>query len=121
MRQYGRDRLLRSGEAEAVRDCHLAFFLKMARRVEPELGRADQVRWLDRLQIVHDDLRSALDWCVATPERGDEGLELAARLGWFWTKRGYFNEGRQRLERALAADPHCLRGFVPRHCSASLT
>ena len=111
VRQYGRDRLLRSGEAEAVRDRHLAFFLEMARRVEPELGQADQVRWLDRLQIVHDDLRSALDWCVATPERGDEGLELGARLWWFWTKRGYFSEGRQRLERALAADPRSCPGL----------
>jgi len=103
VRQYGRERLLRSGEAERVRDLHLAFFFELVRRAEPELQKADQVAWLNRLQVEHDNLRAALEWCLAAPERGDTGLELAAALTWFWTKRGYFGEGRQWLERALAA------------------
>jgi non-specific serine/threonine protein kinase len=105
VRQYGRERLLRSGEAEQARDRHLAFFLAMARRVEPELTQVNQALWLNRVQLVHDDIRSALDWSLATPERAEMGLELAARLWWFWTKRGHFAEARQRLERALAAAP----------------
>ena len=105
VRQYGRERLLRSGEAEQARDRHLAFFLAMARRVEPELMQVNQALWLNRVQLVHDDIRSALDWSLATPERAELGLELVARLWWFWTKRGYFIEARQRIERALAAAP----------------
>jgi non-specific serine/threonine protein kinase len=105
VRQYGRERLLRSGEAEQARDRHLAFFLAMARRVEPELMQVNQALWLNRVQLVHDDIRSALDWSLATPERAELGLELAARLSWFWTVRGFFIEARQRLERALAAAP----------------
>jgi non-specific serine/threonine protein kinase len=104
VRQYGQERLLRSGEAERLRELHLAFFFELARRAEPELQRADQVIWLNRLQLEHDNLRAALDWCLVVPEHGEKGLELAAVLFWFWTKRGYFGEGRQWLARALSLD-----------------
>jgi len=103
VRQYGRERLVRSADAERVRDRHLSFFSELVRHAEPELQKADQVFWLNRLQGEYDNVRSALDWCLAIPERGHTGLELAAALTWFWIKRGYFAEGRQWLERALAA------------------
>lgn len=102
VRQYGRERLLHSGEAATWRDRHLAFFFQLALRAEPELRAADQVAWLNRLQLEHDNLRSALEWCLAAPSRGGEALGFASALWWFWTKRGYFGEGRQWLERALA-------------------
>ena len=114
VRQYGRERLMRAGESEMVRDRHLAYFTTMVQRVEPELGGADQVLWLNRLQILHDDFRSALDWGLATPGRSETALELVAALWWFWTKRGYFSEGRQRLERALAAASHSSPGLRAR-------
>ena len=104
VRQYGQVRLLRSGEAERLRELHLTFFFEFARRAEPELQRPDQMRWLNRLQLEHDNLRAALDWCLAVPEHGEKGLELAAALFWFWTKRGYFGEGRQWLARTLSLD-----------------
>ena len=103
VRQYARERLLQSGEAERLRDRHLAFFLDLARRAEPELTQSGSGRWLNRLQREHDNLRSALEWCLAAPERGEQRLEFAAALFWFWMKRGYFREGQQWLERALAA------------------
>jgi len=103
VRQYARERLMRSGDAERVRDRHLLFFSELIRRAEPELQKADQVIWLNRIQLEQDNLRAALDWCLASAERGDAGLELAARLNWFWTKRACFAEGQQWLERALAA------------------
>jgi tetratricopeptide (TPR) repeat protein len=101
VRQYARNRLLRSGEAGRVRDLHVDFFFALARSAEPELRRADQGSWLNRLQFDHDNLRSALEWSLAEPERAKRGLELAAALFWFWLKRGYVSEGRQWLERAL--------------------
>jgi predicted ATPase/predicted Ser/Thr protein kinase len=104
VRQYGQVRLVRSGEAERLRELHLAFFFELAQRAEPELQRPDQVIWLNRLQLEHDNLRAALDWCLAAPRQGDKGLELAAALFWFWTKRGCFGEGRQWLARVLSVD-----------------
>ena len=103
VRQYGLERLRQSGEADWLRDRHLAFFHELARRAEPELTRADQVAWLNRLHREHDNLRSALEWSLAAPERRDQSLGLAAALSWFWIKRGYLREGQQWLERALAA------------------
>jgi non-specific serine/threonine protein kinase len=102
VRQYARERLFESGEAERLRDRHLAFFHDLARRAEPELTRAEQITWLNRLQREHDNLRLALEWGVATPERGVRSMELAEALCWFWLKRGYFREGQVWLERTLA-------------------
>ena len=103
IRQYGRDRLFRSGEIETVFARHFAFVLALARRAEPELSRSDQLRWLSRLQVEHDNIRSALEWAAGAPGRKDRGLELAASLWWFWIKRGYFSEGQRRLAESLAA------------------
>ena len=101
VRQYARERLFESGEAERLRDRHLAFVHDLVRRAEPELTRAEQITWLNRLQREHDNLRLALEWGVATPERAVQSMELAEALCWFWLKRGYFREGRVWLERAL--------------------
>ena len=103
VRQYAQERLLQSGEAERLRDRHIAFFQALVKRVEPELTRAGQVTWLNRLQREHDNLRLALEWCLAAPERGEQSVELAAALCWFWMKRSYFREGQEYLERALSA------------------
>jgi non-specific serine/threonine protein kinase len=103
VRQYARERLFESGEAERLRDRHLKFFHDMVRRAEPELVGADQIVWLDRLQREHDNLRLALEWCLATPQRGVQSMELAGALRWFWLKRGHFREGQAWLERALAS------------------
>ena len=113
VRQYARERLLDSGEAECMRDRHLAFFDELVRRAEPELSRAGQVAWLNRLHREHDNLRLALERCLeGAPERGEQSLALAAALCWFWLKRGYFREGQEWLERALSASgskPSALR------------
>ena len=96
----------------ALRDRHLAFFDELVRRAEPELTRAGQVTWLNRLHREHDNLRLALERCLEAPERGEQSLELAAALCWFWLKRGYFREGQECLERALSASgnkPSALR------------
>jgi non-specific serine/threonine protein kinase len=102
VRQYGRERLQRSGESDAVRLRHFRFFLDLVRRAEPELMKRDQLLWLERLQIEHDNLRAALDWGLASDRPGADSLELAAALQWFWLKRACLAEGQQCLERALA-------------------
>jgi hypothetical protein len=104
VRHYGRERLEASDEADAVRARHFGFFLDLARRAEPELTRAEQLLWLDRLQLEHDNLRAALEWYLASRHPGADGLELAASLHWFWLKRACFAEGQRFLERALARD-----------------
>jgi predicted ATPase/class 3 adenylate cyclase len=124
VRQYARDRVVESGEEGLLQRRHLEFFVGFAERAEPELIRADQTEWLDRLEEEHDNLRAALACCLGqlpvtsgqlsvrsnTEDRQlttdncqlATGLRLAGTLWWFWLVRSYFTEGREWLERAAA-------------------
>src|SRR5262249_4947003 len=42
IRQYGRDRLLESGQGEALRDRHLAYFRQLAEDIEPKVHSAER-------------------------------------------------------------------------------
>ena len=66
VRQYAREKLFESGGSELARDRHLAYFVKLAERAEPELYRADQVRWQNRLWAELDNLRLAMEWALTT-------------------------------------------------------
>ena len=101
IRQYAQNRLVQLGDAAALSQAHFTYFLTLARRAEPKIVGADQVAWLNLLDLEHDNLRTAIDAGLADPARHRDVLTLATSLWWFWTKRGYLTEGRQRLERAL--------------------
>jgi predicted ATPase/DNA-binding SARP family transcriptional activator/DNA-binding CsgD family transcriptional regulator/Flp pilus assembly protein TadD len=102
VRQYAREKLNVSGEAEAVRSQHAEFFLALAEEAEPELKGSRQVEWLDRLEIEHDNHRAALSWALG---RGmDLGPRMAGALCLFWYTRGYLNEGRTYLEAVARSD-----------------
>ncbi len=102
VRQYGLDRLVEAREAEAVRNRHRAFFMNLAERAELEFHGVLQKVWLDRLEADHDNLRAALEWSRADPQGAEAGLRLASSLWWFWEVRGFWSEGRRRLNAALA-------------------
>ena len=103
IRQYGRDRLVQSGEIDALGSAHLAYFLAFALEAEPRIIGPEQTAWLTGSNLEHDNLRSAMDWALADASRSEDGLRLATSLWWFWTKRSHFTEGEQRLNQALAA------------------
>jgi predicted ATPase len=98
IREYGLERLVESGEVEAIRERHAQCFLALAEEAEPELG--SDAAGVERLEVEHDNLRAALDWCAGrSPEAG---LRLAGALGQFWYIRSHYAEGRRRLVTALA-------------------
>jgi predicted ATPase len=103
IREYARERLEVSGEAESIKRAHAEYFLALAEEAEPKLRGSEVVEWLDRLEREHDNMRVALSW---TSERKE--VEVALRLGgalwWFWSARAYQSEGRRWLEEALAID-----------------
>jgi predicted ATPase/DNA-binding SARP family transcriptional activator len=102
VRQYASERLRDSGEEERTRSRHIAHFLAMAEEGEQELLGPDQKVWLERLEIEHDNLRTALDSCKVQSDAAEQGLRLSAALGKFWRVRGYLTEGLTRLHDALA-------------------
>ena len=103
VRQYGRDKLLESGEAEGLRDRHLEWYLSLAERAQPELRGPDQGVWLDRLELEQDNMRMALEWSFTEEGNLETGLRLADALLRFWIARGvvYLGEWDRWFERAL--------------------
>ncbi len=80
---------------------HAAVFLQLALEAAPELVRADQQRWLDRLDLEHANLRTALEYLLVHNDN-EAALRLAAALQRFWEARGHVSEGRNWLAQALA-------------------
>src|SRR5574341_1445506 len=103
IRQYARDKLFESGEAEQVRDRHLDFFLRFAEQAEPKLRSAEQLVWLNRLETEHDNLRTALAWSLQS-SKSDLALQLAGALYYFWVLRGNFSEMYKWLNDARTFD-----------------
>jgi predicted ATPase/class 3 adenylate cyclase len=102
IRDYALERLEASGEAEHVRRRHAEWFLALAEEAEPNLRR-ESTEWLDRLEPDHDNVRAALDFFGIVGE--DElALRLVAAFWWYWSLRGHLEEGRRRVENALARD-----------------
>jgi len=89
---------------------HAAYYLALAEEAHAHLLGTPKA-WLDRLDAEHDNLRAALD---RFETEGDlqRAVELAGALHRFWYMRGHLREGRERLERLLAADdrPTAARG-----------
>ena len=96
VRQYARERLLEAGESDELRARHRDSFNRQAEAPEPTLD-----AWLQRIETEHDNMRAVLEW---SREKGDTEtiLRLANALDTFWNRRGYWREGRQWLELALA-------------------
>jgi tetratricopeptide (TPR) repeat protein len=100
VRQYARDRLFESGEAERVRDRHLDFFLRFAEIAEPKLRSAEQIEWLGHIETANDNLRTALRWSLESG-KSDRALQLAGALYYFWILGGNFSEGYKWVNDAL--------------------
>ena len=105
IREYGQERLTVNEEMEATRQAHAEYYLALAEEVEHQLWGPKQVWWLQRLDQEHGNLRAALGWFL---DQGDaaqnieKSLRLGAALRSFWMVRGYYSEGRNFLEQALA-------------------
>ena len=68
IREYARERLEASGEADAIRGRHAAYFLRLAEEAEPHLWTGAQLAWLRRLQVEYHDIRAAMEWARETRE-----------------------------------------------------
>ena len=101
VRQYARERLEDAAVVAGVRRRHFEFFAALVEQAGPHLqGGPHEARWLERIRLEHDNLRSALEWSEANLP--GEGLRLAGILGVYWYIVGQLDEGRRWLEGALA-------------------
>ena len=106
IREYGLERLASSGEEAATRKAHAAYCVVLAEDEASERAKGiggpsggpqgDNLGWLDRLELEHDNFRAALDWLIETGQ-ADWGLRLGVALFQFWEEREYLAQGRERL------------------------
>jgi hypothetical protein len=101
IREFARDQRLEP-EGIRLRDRHLAYFVALAERSEPQLRGPDQAAWIRRLAAEQADIRAALAWAQKA-HRDESMLRLAAALKRrFWHDAGGLGEGLRWLEASLA-------------------
>ena len=76
---YSREKLEASGEAPAVRDRHLDYFLALAEEAAPHVEGPDQRSWLDRCESELFNFRFAAEWTIKS-RKAEAGLRLIAAL-----------------------------------------
>jgi predicted ATPase/DNA-binding CsgD family transcriptional regulator len=102
VREFAAGRLSTMPDAAAIRAAHAAQFGRLAKDLaRPPCWPARN--GLDLLELEHDNFRVALDWYRR--EDPSAALRLANRLTAFWSARGHFSEGRQRLGELLELVP----------------
>jgi predicted ATPase len=101
LREYGRRRLVTSGDEPELQRRRAAYLVSLAERAEPELiGRA-KASWLGLLERLHPNLRAALAWSLEIRQI-EAGMRLAAALWRFWYLRGSGVEGNSWFEAFIA-------------------
>jgi predicted ATPase len=100
IREYAIERLVESKEEDQLLPSYLAYFLRLAEQANQELRSTEQGPWLRRLELEHDNLRSALQRAL-----NQGAMEIAARLSellwYFWYAHGHWSEGRKWLNAIL--------------------
>jgi predicted ATPase len=77
IRDYGREALEASEEAEVTHQAHAAYYQALAEAAEQAWNGPQQAMWFGRLEQEHDNLRAAMNWkyCVRRVWRCSERSE----------------------------------------------
>ena len=100
LRQYAMEKLLESGDAVDARARHLSHFKDYSRRAEEKFGTLQRLLWLNRLELEHDNLRSALGWALESEP--ESALQMVCWLSMFWMSRSYLSEGCRWCQAAIS-------------------
>ncbi|MEU8581731.1 AfsR/SARP family transcriptional regulator [Streptomyces abikoensis] len=110
--EYSAERLEEAGERADAQHRHMVAFRELARTADPALRGPGQRAWLDRLELEHDNLRTALRHAVATGDE-QEALCLVLSLGWFWQLRDHRADARHWADAAAGLGPDPFAEPVP--------
>src|SRR5262249_3393248 len=106
IRQYAREKLFETDEAAHIRDKNLDYFIQLAEQGYRALRGTDDLVWIEKLEMEHDNLRAALNWSLESPNLDPQkALQLSGALQDFWDTRGYTGEGYQWTSIALKHAP----------------
>ncbi|HEX2916559.1 MAG TPA: tetratricopeptide repeat protein [Chloroflexia bacterium] len=98
IRQFAYEKLEESGESGQLHEALAHYFLAL---FADSTKSGDEAATYALLDAERDNLRRCLDWAIEY-DKVEVALELAGACWQYWWTRGYLNEGRGYLERALA-------------------
>jgi predicted ATPase len=108
IRMYALERLAQEDDPDAACRRHAEHYAAFAERARDRLQGRAYWAWLDRLELEHDNLRSALAWSLSEPatvtdadDRTATGLRLVEALAPFWYQHGHAKGAQHWLERAV--------------------
>ncbi|MFJ1746636.1 ATP-binding protein [Streptomyces sp. NPDC088116] len=116
LREYGAMWLAELGEEHLLAGRHATHFAGLVRQADTGWAGPEQVAWYARIGDAHADLCAALDHLLAADP--EAAVEMAGRVGFFWSCRGHLHEARIYLERALSAREAPVADHSPGHTPA---
>jgi len=101
IRQYGQEKLKKSGEWSSIHNRHLYCFLQLTEETEPKLTGEYQQLWLNWLENERANIQTALAWSLQNGQV-EAGLRIAIAIYPFWTIRDHVEEGLNWFDRLIA-------------------
>lgn len=103
--QYAREKFLESGNTEQVRQRHFEYYFSLMQQAHQTRYGDDKgfevAKWLDQIEIEHDNLRAALNWIIVE-KKAESASQLIIVLNWFWNMHDHHQEAREWSYKVLA-------------------
>jgi predicted ATPase len=99
LREYALEKLVASGEAEAIHTTHAAYYVALAEQLSADLRISQDYLHTGFVEEI-DNVRAALRW-YADAEDWNGCLDLIGSLSQYWFSAGYLGESGQWLELGL--------------------
>jgi predicted ATPase/class 3 adenylate cyclase len=105
VREYAAERMESSGDARAVRNRHLRYYVGLAEATLPDLAGPAQAKALARLDVERENLLAAHAWCDQADDGAELGVRLVQALKSYWINRGLPGLGYRLAVEALERIP----------------
>ncbi len=107
LRQYAAEKLEISGEINAARDAHSAYYAEFLHQREADLEGRRQLEAIEEIEADFENARAAWNWALKQKNYAAIG-QLLSSLSWFCTYRSRNQENKELFQQAreqLAPDP----------------
>lgn len=99
LRLYAARKLEEAGETDLIAARHLAYFQSLFMAADEAWETIPDTEWVKRFGAEIDNVRTALDWTLAKPERAQAGIGLCGSTGRIWYMLELVSEGRRYCDR----------------------